>query len=106
MTIVAGILLYIAGIVTGAGLLTIHEMEVKRAVTSATRKKDTELAKLRAAYDRLQEDTGALQQAQDCRDAYRRGKAVGRSQPMSEAERFAKTFEGHRAAFVDTTKKE
>ena len=47
-----------------------------------------------------------MQQASDCADAFRRGKSVGRAHPMSDAEQFARTFEGRRVKFVEGTRKE
>ena len=104
MTVIAGILLYVAGVVSGISALALHIRDVQKAVSGVERRKDAELTKLRAAYERLQEDAGLMQQASDCADAYRKGRAQGRAHPMSEAERFARTFEGKKATFVDTTK--
>lgn len=106
MSVIGGILLFTAGVVIGAGAVTFHNMEVKRAVKVVEARKNGEIAKLRSAYSRLQEDAGILQQASDCADAFRRGKSVGRAHPMSDAEQFARTFEGKRARFVDNTRKE
>ncbi len=106
MSVIGGILLFTAGVVIGAGALTLHNMEVKRAVQTVEAKKNGEIAKLRSAYSRLQEDAGIMQQASDCADAFRRGKSVGRAHPMSDAEQFARTFEGRRVKFVEGTRKE
>jgi len=106
MSVIGGILLFTAGVIIGAGALYLHNMEVKRAVNTVEARKNGEIAKLRSAYSRLQEDAGILQQASDCADAFRLGKSVGRAHPMSDAEQFARTFEGRRVRFVDNGKKE
>lgn len=104
MSVIGGVLLYTAGLVTGAGAIILHQREVRRAVTAVRQQKNTEIAKLRTAYERLQEDAGVMQQASDCADAYRKGRSDGRLHPMSDAERFAHTLEGRRVHYVDTTK--
>ena len=106
MSVLWGILLFVAGIITGAGAIILHDNEVNRAVRAVQVRKNAEIQKLRTEYARLQEDAGILQQASDCADAFRRGKTVGRSHPMTDAEQFARTFEGKRAKFVDMTRKE
>lgn len=106
MSVIVGILLYVAGVVTGAGALYLHWLAVRRAVAAIRQQKNAELAKLRSAYTRLQEDAGIMQQASDCADAYRKGKTAGRADPLTSAERFARTFEGRNARFVDTTRRE
>lgn len=106
MSVIGGILLYVAGVVTGAGVLELHQRAVRKAVAAVRQQKNTEIARLRTAYTRLQEDAGIMQQASDCADAFRRGKSVGRAHPMSDAEQFARTFEGRRVKFVEGTRKE
>lgn len=106
MSVIGGILLFAAGIATGSGVLALHDWAVKRAVNAVRAQKNAEIAKWKNAYERLQEDAGIMQQASDCADAFRRGKTVGRADPMTGAERFARTFEGRNVRFVDTSKKE
>lgn len=106
MSVIGGILLYAAGIATGAGMLMLHHWDVRRSVNAVRSQKNAEIAKWKSAYERLQEDAGIMQQASDCADAFRRGKTVGRADPMTGAERFARTFEGRNVRFVDTSKKE
>ena len=101
MSVIGGILLFAAGVIVGAGALTLHNMAVKRAVYSVIAKKNSEIARLRNACSRLRENAGIMQQASDCADAFRRGRSEGRAHPMSDAERFARTFEGRRARFAD-----
>lgn len=104
MNVIGGILLYVAGMATGITALAMHQKEVRRAVVAVEKRKDAEIAKLRTANMRLQEDAGILQQASDCADAFRRGKSAGRANPMTDAERFARTFDGKNVRFVNTTK--
>lgn len=106
MSVIGGILLFTAGVLMGAGAVIVHSMEVQRAVRAVEAKKNSEISKLRNAYSQLQEETGIMQQASDCADAFRRGKSVGRAHPMSDAEQFARTFESRRVKFVEGTRKE
>ena len=106
MDVIGGILLFVAGLIVGAGTLALHNREVRREVKKVEDRKNAEITKLRTAYARLQEDAGMLQQTSDCADAYRRGKNAGRAEPMTQAERFAKTFEGKNVKFVDTSRRE
>lgn len=106
MTVIGGILLFVAGFVIGAGLIILHNYEVRKAVNAVRAQKNTEYAKLRREYKRMQEEADIMQQASDCADAYRKGRTDGRAHPMSGAERFARTFEGKNARFVDTTRRE
>lgn len=106
MSVIGGILLFAAGIATGSGVLALHDWAVKRAVNAVRAQKNAEIAKWKNAYERLQEDAGIMQQASDCADALRRGKTVGREHPLSDAERFARTFEGKRVRFVENGRKE
>ena len=104
MNVIGGILLYVAGVVTGAGGLALHQWDVKRTVSLVRQQKNAEIARLRNEQERMREEAGMMQQASDCADAFRRGRTQGRLQPMSGAERFARTFEDKRAQFVDTSK--
>lgn len=103
---VIGIMLFVAGMITGGGAVILHDWLVRRAVNAVREKKNSEIAKLRCALTRMQEDAGILQQASDCADAFRRGKKAGRADPMTGAEHFAQTFEGKNVRFVNTTRKE
>lgn len=99
------ILPFAAGVILGASVLAWHYWSVRHEVERIKSQADKKLAKLQAAYNELQENAGAFQQASDCADAFRRGKSAGRADPMTQAERFAQTFEGKRAKFVDTSKR-
>lgn len=83
-----GVLIYIAGVVTGAGLMILHNREVIKAVNAE-----------RAKYQNRLRELETERMTANCADAYRRGKNDGRYSPATAAERFAKTFEGRRAQF-------
>ena len=106
MSVFGGILLFVAGTAAGAGGTILHYRCVRRAVHAVTTRKNAEIAKLRSAYEQLQDEASINQQARDCSDAFRYGKTLGRAAPMSNAERFARTFEGRSAKFVDTTRRD
>ena len=106
MSVFWGITIFVVGVATGAGGSILHNKGVRRAVHAVTTRKNAEIAKLRSAYEQLQDEASINQQARDCSDAFRYGKTLGRAAPMSGAERFAKTFEGRTAKFVDTTRRD
>jgi len=83
-----GTLLYIAGVLTGAGVMILHNREVVKAVNAE-----------RAKYQKRIQDLETERRTTDCADAYRRGRNDGRYSPATAAERFAKTFEDKRAQF-------
>ena len=99
------ILPFAIGLILGAGTLAWHHWCVRREVDIVRTQKDKQIAKLQAAYNELQETAGIFQQASDCADAFRRGKSAGRADPMTQAERFAQTFEGKKVKFIDTSKR-
>lgn len=82
------IIVYIAGILTGASLMILHYKEVIRAVNAERTKYQSRLRELET--ERM---------TADCADAYRRGKKDGKYSPATAAERFAKTFEERRVQF-------
>lgn len=83
-----GTLLYIAGVLTGAGVMILHNREVVKAVNAE-----------RAKYQKRLQDLETERRAADCADAFRRGVQKGRFSPATDAERFAKTFEDRRVEF-------
>ena len=83
-----GTLLYIAGVLTGAGVMILHNREVVKAVNAE-----------RAKYQKRLQDLETERRTADCADAYRRGRNDGRYSPATSAERFAKTFENKRVQF-------
>ena len=102
MSTIGGILLYVAGVATGAGLLALHLREVQRAVKRVEREKDGLIERLRASNARLRADADSIQRSSECADAFRRGKERG--QKLTDAERFARRFEKQNVKFVDTSR--
>lgn len=80
------------GVTGGVGVMLWHTKGIEKAVAKLRSTKDAEIRRLR-------EENNQLQQAHDCADAFRRGKEIGRSDPMTRAEHFAKTFEGKNVQF-------
>lgn len=95
------IMLFLSGTLIGAGLLGFHHWDIERTVRAVEAQKDKQIARLKADYARLQEETAMWQQTTDCADAFRRGKENART--MGEYEKFAKNFEGRRVKLVNTT---
>ena len=84
------VIVYIAGALTGAGLMVLHYREVAKAVNAE-----------RAKYQNRLRELETERRTADCADAYRRGKNDGRYSPATAAERFARTFEDRRAQFKE-----
>ena len=93
------ILYYLAGIATGASLLIFHQKTVEKAVAKVRNERDAEVRRLREDNYRMRADLDSIQRSSDCTDAYRRGFQKGRSDPMTQAEKFAKNFEGRNVQF-------
>jgi hypothetical protein len=83
-----GTLIYIAGVLTGAGIMMLHNREVTKAINAERMKYQGRLRELETE-----------RRTADCADAYRRGKNDGKNSPATAAERFAKTFEDRRVQF-------
>jgi len=83
-----GVVVYVAGVLTGAGLMVLHYREVAKAVNAERSKYQSRLRELETE-----------RRTADCADAYRRGRNDGKYSPATAAERFAKTFEDRRAQF-------
>lgn len=103
MSVIGGILLYAAGIATGAGLLTMHLRQLNMAVRRAEKMKDVEITRLRAENLKLRDEADSIQRSSDCADAFRRGREKGHQ--LTDAEIFARRFENRTVKFVDTTRK-
>lgn len=84
------------GALVGAGVVLL----ITRCVKVAVEKERTRADGLREENLRLRAENNSLISARDCADAYRKGKREGREDPMTHAERFARTFENRRAQFA------
>ena len=105
MGVIGGVLIFLGGVVTGAGLLTLHYRAVAQAVTKVRNSKNIEIRRLTELNARLRSDNDTIQTSRDCSDAYRRGRRD--AAVLSPAEQFARTFENRRnATFVMTEKTE
>lgn len=98
------ILYLVVGFVVGAGTVTFHHMQVRKAVEAAERKSDAHIKSLNAELKRLKENADCIERSRDCKDAYHRGVEKGRTSPATQAEMFAKTFENRRVQFHNTDK--
>ena len=74
-----GALLYAAGVFTGAGLMILHHWEVNKAVSIE-----------RVKYQNRIKELEMERRANDCADAYRRGKNDGRRNSTVVSERTPK----------------
>lgn len=83
-----GVVIYVVGVLTGAGLMVLHYREVAKAVNAE-----------RAKYQSRLRELETERRTADCADAYRRGRNDGKYSPATAAERFAKTFEDRRVQF-------
>ena len=81
-------ILYVAGVLTGAGLMILHDYELRKAVNAE-----------RTKYQKRIQELETERRTTDCADAYRRGKIEGKYSPATKAEQFAKTFEDKRVQF-------
>ncbi len=83
------------GLITGIAVMVLNRYSVKKAVEAERNRSDG----LREENRRMRDELMNLNHASDCRDAYRRGKQEGREDPMTQAERFARNFEGRKVEF-------
>lgn len=90
-----GALIYAGGVMTGLALMLANNWSVRRAVERERRRGEW----ARDENRRLREEIANLHSARDCADAFRHGKEKGRMDPMGDAERFARAFEGRRVQF-------
>jgi hypothetical protein len=88
-------LIYAAGVVTGFALMIANRYSVKKAVELERSRND----QLREENRRMRDELVNFTHASDCRDAYRRGRQEGREDPVNQAERFARQWEGKRVQF-------
>jgi len=95
MSVIAGVLLFIAGVMTGGGAVYYNQYSIRQATASLRR--ENEKLKDSAVEDAMKY-TGDR--------AYRKGFQDGRRNPMTGAEQFAETFEGMRAQFGGQRKRQ
>ena len=88
-------LAYAAGVLTGAALMAANRWSIKKAVETERGRSE----EIRKENCRMRDELMSLTHASDCRDAYRRGKREGREDPVTQAERFARNFEGRKVEF-------
>ena len=88
-------LIYAGGVITGMAMMLANAWSVRKAVERERKRSD----RLMLENARLQDELRDLMSSRDCADAYRRGKEKGRMDPVSDAERFARNFEGRRTQF-------
>lgn len=83
MTVFGGIMLFAAGIAVGGSAVAYHKGCVRVVEHRAAREKD---ALRREVYD--------VKFRSECDRAYRKGYSDGRADPLSDAEKLARTFRG------------
>ena len=97
---------YVAGIFTGAALIYANKRSVQAALTNQRKRQDADMQRMMRENASLRQEVDSLTRSHDCADAYRRGKRDGRNDPVSNAEKFAKNFEGRQGSvqFRDCSK--
>ena len=93
MNIIGGILLFVAGLAVGGGLVVYNRVSVQNATGQL--RKENERLKQSAWVDRLDYETNR---------AYQEGYKEGRRNPMSDVERLADTLERKKMDFRTTKK--
>lgn len=92
---------FLLGALVGAGVV----LTITRCVKVAVDKERARADKLREENTRLRTERDNLINTRECENAYREGKRKGRAEPMTQAERFASTFENRRVQFADIGEK-
>ncbi len=85
MSVIGGVLLFAAGAAIGGGAVAYHKGCVRVVEHRAAREKD---ALRREVYD--------VKFRSECDRAYRKGYSDGRADPLSDAEKLARTFSGRK----------
>ena len=88
MSVFGGIVLFMAGVATGSGLVIANRVNVQRE--TAQLRRENERLKNSAWQDKLEYET---------HKAYRNGYREGRLSPANDAERFAEFVEDHNIDF-------
>lgn len=89
------IVAFLAGGATGAGLIIANHHSVQEAVKAERARANATIRKLTDENAQLRENSTAQGRVH----SFQRGCEYGRFHPASDAEQFAKTFEGRRAQF-------
>ena len=92
---------FTVGALVGAAIV----LTINRCVKVAVDKERARADRLREENTRLRTERDSLISARECEDAYRQGKRKGREEPLTQAERFARTFENRRVQFACTGEK-
>ena len=99
------VLCYFAGIMTGVIIMAVEHGRTRQAVEEERKRNSERIKALRTENQSLREERDAYERSNECAGAYRRGKESGKITDVDEdAYKFAKTFNGHSAKFVDRTK--
>ena len=85
MSVIGGVLLFSAGVVVGGGAVAYN----KACIRSVERRTAKE-------RDGLRKEVYEVKFRSECDRAYREGYAEGRKNPLSDVERLAQTFDGHK----------
>lgn len=89
---------YLAGIFTGAALIYANKRSVQTALANQRKRHEADMQRMIRENANLRQEIDSMTRSHDCADAYRRGKRDGRNDPATNAERFAKTFEGRQGS--------
>lgn len=89
---------YVGGIATGVVLIYINKRCIDKALTKQQKRYDAQIARKDNEISRLKDDYNAIERSLEARDYRAKGRAEGIDQGkrMSDAERFAANFDGHR----------
>lgn len=93
MSVFGGVMLFTAGVLIGGGAVAYHKSSIREVELDAC-----------AERDNLQHEVYEVKFKSECDRAYRKGYRDGRRDPLSDAEKLADTFRGHRVVIRNTTK--
>ena len=86
-------MLFAAGVVIGGSAMAYHKSSIREVEMDACTEKNN-----------LQHEVYEVKFKAECNRAYRKGYHDGRRDPLSDAEKLADTFKGHRVEIRNTTK--
>ncbi len=93
------VLVYVLGIVTGAGLLIVNRRSIQKAVNAEKAVSDQIIQNLKRQSDAAYQERNALLRERELNQAY----CEGRKSPYSDVEKFAAKLEERKVTFVDTS---